>query len=250
LAKAVVHIKFALLDHSISIMFVLYYFPDNASMAPHLILKELGASYELALVDRDSNAQKSPEYLRLNPLGRIPTLVDKSGPNDIVMFESAAICMHICEALPAGGLMPAIGDPRRPLFLQWMMFLTNTLQAELMPYFYPDRYLCARGSGGTNSQTDGGVDCCAARLKRTHEERVSRILAQLDQHLVTSGGFMIGADVSACDFYLFMLALWTGKFDKPAASYPHLGALLRKLATRSAVQEVCRLENIDLSSLS
>jgi glutathione S-transferase len=55
-------------------MLQLYYFPDNASLAPHLLLAETQVDYSLRLVDRNSNAQKSKEYLKLNPAGRIPTL--------------------------------------------------------------------------------------------------------------------------------------------------------------------------------
>ena len=78
-------------------MIQLYYFPDNASLAPHLLLAETHADFSLVLVDRNSNAQKSKEYLKLNPAGRIPTLVH----DDLVIFESPAICIYICE-LDAG----------------------------------------------------------------------------------------------------------------------------------------------------
>jgi len=230
-------------------MFLLYYFPNNASLAPHLLLKELGASYELALVDRSSNAQKSSEYLRLNPLGRIPTLVDKTGPNDVVIFESAAICIHLCESMPPSGLIPLVGDSKRPSFLQWMLFLTNTLQAELMLYFYPGRHLLECSCDMDTEGSSGGCQNCTEGLKKTQETRVSQMLQTLDNHLESSGGYMLGTEVSACDFYLFMLALWTDKFSKPAVNYHHLGGMLRKIASRDAVREVCGIEEIDLSSL-
>ncbi len=56
-------------------MFKLYYYPNNASLAPHFLLHHLNADYELLLVDKPSNAQKSADYLKLNPAGRIPTLI-------------------------------------------------------------------------------------------------------------------------------------------------------------------------------
>ena len=74
-------------------MLELYYFPDNASLAPHLLLAEANLEYSLKLVDRKLNAQKSKEYLKLNPAGRIPTLVH----NELILFESPAICIYICE---------------------------------------------------------------------------------------------------------------------------------------------------------
>ena len=57
-------------------MLQLYYFPSNASITPHILLEEMGLPYELKRVDRANNAQKSPEYLKLNPNGLIPVLVD------------------------------------------------------------------------------------------------------------------------------------------------------------------------------
>lgn len=65
-------------------MYQLHYFPSNANAAPHMVLEEIGQKYELVLVDRAKNAQKSKEYLKINPNGRIPVLVD----GDLVLFES------------------------------------------------------------------------------------------------------------------------------------------------------------------
>ena len=68
-------------------MYKLYYYPGNASMAPHMLLEELGVAYELILVDREKNAHQSAEYLKLNPNGRIPTLID----GELILYETAAI---------------------------------------------------------------------------------------------------------------------------------------------------------------
>lgn len=66
-------------------MYQLYYYPANANAAPPMLLQEFGVDYELVLVDRTANAQKSKEYLKLNPSGRIPALIDQ----DMVLFEAA-----------------------------------------------------------------------------------------------------------------------------------------------------------------
>lgn len=83
-------------------MYQLYYFPGNANAAPHMVLEELGQTYELVLVDRTKNAQKSKDYLTINPNGRIPTLVDR----DLVLFEATAIVLHLVDQHPEGGLAP------------------------------------------------------------------------------------------------------------------------------------------------
>jgi glutathione S-transferase len=94
-------------------------------MAPHFILEELKVDYELITVDRKSNAQKFLDYLAINPAGRIPTLID----DGFVIFESPAICVYLAEAHSSSNLIPKIRDKNRALFFQWMMYLTNTVQA-------------------------------------------------------------------------------------------------------------------------
>ena len=83
-------------------MYQLYYYPGNASLAPHFVLEEMGVDFELVLVDRKSKAQKSSAYMALNPTGRIPTLVD----GNLVIFESPAICLHLCEKNTESKLIP------------------------------------------------------------------------------------------------------------------------------------------------
>jgi glutathione S-transferase len=92
-------------------MYQLHYFPSNANAAPHTVLEELSQKYELVLVDRTKNAQKSKEYLKINPNGRIPTLVD----GDLVMSEAAAIVLHLVDQHPEAGLAPKVGTPERDL---------------------------------------------------------------------------------------------------------------------------------------
>ena len=92
-------------------MYQLHYFPSNANAAPHMVLEELSQKYELVLGDRTKNAQKSKEYLKINPNGRIPTLVD----GDLVMSEAAAIVLHLVDQHPEAGLAPKVGTPERDL---------------------------------------------------------------------------------------------------------------------------------------
>ncbi|RZL89324.1 MAG: hypothetical protein EOP73_30210, partial [Variovorax sp.] len=81
----------------------LHYYPSNASFAPHILLEEIGAPFSLRLVDRSNNEHKSAAYLQLNPNGLIPTLVD----GDLVLYETAAILMHLADRHP--GFAPAPG---------------------------------------------------------------------------------------------------------------------------------------------
>lgn len=90
----------------------LFYYPGNASMAPHFVLEEIGRPFELEYVDRTHDRHKSPDYLALNPNGLIPVLID----GDLVLYEAAAICLHLADAHPEKRLAPELGTPERA---QW-----------------------------------------------------------------------------------------------------------------------------------
>ena len=208
-------------------MLDLYYFPDNASLAPHLLLAETNIEYSLRLVDRNSNAQKSEEYLKLNPAGRIPTLVH----NELVLFESPAICIYICELDAESKFIPPVGDSKRPLFFQWLTYLNNTLQAEFMVWRYPDRH----------TADPEGVE----GIKAAQGPRLADILALLDEQLA-SKPFLLGTNVSACDHFFFMLALWCENLPRPPTSFSNLHRFMGEMSHRAPVQKVCEIENIDL----
>ncbi|WP_041736977.1 glutathione S-transferase family protein [Colwellia psychrerythraea] len=209
-------------------MYQLYYYPLNASMAPHFILEELNVDFELIIVDRKSNAQKSPNYLALNPAGRIPTLVD----DGLAIFESPAICIHLAENHPSSNLIPKVGEKNRALFFQWLMYLTNTVQAELMVCFYPQKHT-------TNVKT---VD----NIIEAQEVRITEMFNLLDRELENKD-FLVGNSISVCDYFLFMLAVWADEFKKPPLGFSNLSRYLRKLAKRDAIINVCKKENLSLS---
>jgi len=197
-------------------------------MAPHFLLEELNVDYELITVDRKSNAQKSPDYLALNPSGRIPTLID----DDLTIFESPAICIHLAEAHPSSKLIPQIGDKNRAFFFQWMMYLTNTVQAELMVCFYPQKHT-----------TDvKNVD----NIITAQENRITEMFKLIDNELEHKE-FLLGETISACDHFLFMLSVWADEFKKPPLSFTNISRYLRNLAQREAIINVCKKENLSLA---
>ena len=197
-------------------------------MAPHFMLEELNVEFELIKVDRKSNEQKSKDYLVLNPAGRIPTLID----NGQVIFESPAICIHLAESNPQANLIPAIGSPNRALFFQWMMYLTNTVQAELMIYFYPQKHTADEQS--------------IAGMVAVQEKRITEMLALLD-HELEGKDYLVGDSISACDFFLFMLAVWADEFKKPPLAFTNLSRYLRKLAQHESIIQVCKKEGLSLA---
>ena len=213
----------------------LHYFPGNASLAPHILLEEIGAPFGLVLVDRDNAAHKSPDYLQLNPNGLIPVFVD--GP--LVLYESAAICLHLCDIAPQSGLLPAVGTAARAHSYKWLIWLTNTVQPALLNYFYPERWM-----------NPGNVDG-AAELKAHAQERVGVLLDQLEAELARHGGpWLLGDDYSAVDVYSLMLCRWTRNFSAaPARDRPRLGGHMARVLERPAVQRVFASERLVLTDI-
>jgi glutathione S-transferase len=208
-------------------MYTLYYYPANANAAPHMLLQEIGAKYQLALVDRKVDGQKSKEYRSINPNGRIPALQD----GKLVLFESAAIVLHLVDHHPESGLAPQPGTAERAKFYQWLIFLTNSLQEELMIYQYPDRL--------------AGDDVKAmATVMRGAEQRAENFLDVIDEHLMVNGPFFLGAEVSAVDLYFVMLARWARPMANPPRARPHVAKLLDLVASRPAVQRAYEAEGI------
>jgi len=209
-------------------MIQLHYFPGNASLIPHILLEELGAQFELLYVDRAAGAHRGDDYLKLNPNGQIPVLVD----GDLALYETAAICLYLAETHPGCGLVPGAAVERAH-FHKWLIWLTNTLQATLMLYFYPERWV------------DEGNASGAAQVKAHAEAKVDAMLGILDAQLGShSGPWMLGAQYTLLDAYALVLCRWTRGFNRPARSFPHLGPYLQRMLARPAVVRAFATEKL------
>jgi glutathione S-transferase len=211
-------------------MIQLHYYPSTASMVPHIVLEEIGAPYERVLVDRSQDVHKTSAYLKLNPNGLIPVLTD----GDLVLYETAAICLHLSDTHPQAGLMPPLGTGERAHAYKWLMWLTNTLQSTLIIYFYPERWVNAANRSG------------AQEVKMHAETRIRILLDQLDTELARHGGsWFLGERYSVLDPYLFTLCRWTRNFSTAQArNRPHLGPYLQRMLERPAVQRVLANEGL------
>lgn len=218
------------LQLGISKMLQLHYYPGTAAMTPHILLQEIGAPFELVLVDRMADAHKAPAYLRLNPNGLIPVLTD----GELVLYETAAICLYLCDKYPDARLAPALGTVERAHFYKWLVWLTNTLQMTLIVYFYPERWVNEGNMAG------------ATEVKAQAERKVGTLLDQLDAELARHGGpWLLGENYSALDPFAMMLCRWTRGFSSaPARTRPHLGPYLQAVLARPAVQRVFATEQL------
>jgi glutathione S-transferase len=208
-------------------MYKLFYAPGSAAMAPHAVLEEIGAKYELVAVDLQKKAHLKPEYLKLNPKGRVPVLVD----GDFILTESAAIIMHLCDRHPEAKLAPALGTNERAHWYQWLLYLTNTLQPAFLEYFYPERSF--PDAPKTQQQ-----------LKASAERRLAGMFIYIDSELAARGPYLLGETFSAADIFMHMLARWSRWFEKPAYRYIHIKQLTDRVRARPAVQRMMQAQGI------
>ena len=206
-------------------MYQLYYYPGNASFAPHVCLEEAGAPYELVLVDRTVDGHKSPEYMKLNPSGRIPTLID----GDLVLFETAAICLHIADNHPDSGLAPAPATNERSEFHKWLFYLATTIQTELLLCFYPSRH----------AVDDAGKDA----VKAGASARLADMLDVMDE-AVGDGPFLMGDQFTLLDPYLAMLCRWAGFAGNPPRDLPNLDPYLDRVVGHGSVVRAIEQEEL------
>lgn len=197
-------------------MYRLYGRQGAGSLAPQLLLEELGLPYEMVWVTREEG--QKPDFLKLNPTGAIPALVLPDGTG---IFESAAIVIHLTLSNPSE-LAPEPATVEHARFLQWMAFLATSLYGSFLHFYYANRYSSA-----------GAAD--APRIKEKARSDLERDFAIAEAAL---GPNLLGDRLSAADLYLWMFATW---WDSPAALYerfPRLGALAGRIEARPAAQKV------------
>lgn len=198
-------------------------------MTPHMVFEELGVPFELKRVDRENNAHKSPEYLKLNPNGLIPVLTD----GELVLYETAAIVLYLVDRFPHAGLAPSVGSVERAHFTKWLVWLAASLQSQMPFYFYTERYLAPGNAQGV------------AELKAAITTKIDSLIDQLEAQLASHGGpWLMGARFSALDPYTLMLCRWTRSAPRPARTLPRLGAYLERMLARPATQRVFARESL------
>jgi glutathione S-transferase len=99
-------------------MMKLYWSPRTRSFSALWLMEETGQAYERILTDISKGAQKTPEYLAINPMGKVPALQD----GDVTLAEAAAICAYVAECYPQAKLAPPVGDRLRAKYLYWLFF--------------------------------------------------------------------------------------------------------------------------------
>ncbi|HEX6102398.1 MAG TPA: glutathione S-transferase family protein [Alphaproteobacteria bacterium] len=201
-------------------MYRLYWSPGSASMAPHVLLEELGVPYELSRVELKKPREAA--YLKMNPWGRVPTLV----ADGQAIHEAAAICMHLADRHPERGLAPAPASAERALYYQWLLFLADTLQPAFRRVYRPSSFI------------DDPAQQAAIKEKGLQE--VAAIWARLDE-LLAGKTYLAGERFSAADIYFHMLYTWDVDMAALGRRHRNLSRIFEGIHARPAVARVAEL---------
>jgi len=205
--------------------YVLYYAPGAASMAVHWMLIEAAVPFEAVLVDIEAGAQRDQNYLRLNPEGRVPTLIVDGLPHR----ESAALLMLLAERHPESMLMPSPQASERADWLEMMLYLSNTLLPAMRDWFY-----------AAEDGDPGGAAAVTALAQR----RIESAWSALDARLGDKNLWLVGNHLSTVDLLAMMLMRWSRNMSRPATDWAHLAAYVNRLKTLPSFVEVNRREGL------
>jgi len=187
------------------------------SLAPQVVLEEIGAPYEMIWVGK--TAPEIEALRRVNPNGKIPVLVLMDGTP---VFESAAILIHLAQTHPEAGLAPPVGSAAHARFLQWMSFLSSSVYEAALRSYYSERYTTAG----------------AAAAPPIREQALADYARHLDLVHSALSPYLLGETASAADPYLHMLAGWyAGDAAALLARLPKLTRHAQLMRERPAVRK-------------
>ncbi len=190
---------------------VLFHAPQSRSSGALLLLEELGASYELRVLNMKAGENREPAYCAINPMGKVPSILH----GDVLVTEQVAIYLYLADLFPAAGLAPGLADRRRGSYLRWMVFYASCFEPALI-----DRAM--KREPGTRAMSPyGDFDTVMATLT-----------AQLRQ-----GPYMLGQDFSAADVLWGTALNWTTRFGLVPET-PEIKAYVASIASRPAAQRV------------
>ena len=196
-------------------MYKLYGRPASGSFAVQVALEEIGAPYERIWVGRE--APDVALFRTMNPTGRVPAL---GLPDGTLMFESAAMLIHLSLENPQYSLAPPPGTSRHAAFLQWMVFLSANVYEAALRMYYSARYSPRGETDAEAIREQATADYCA---------HLGLIGQALDP-------YVLGADYCIADVYLHMLASWyPGEKIDLYRRAPQLAAHAKLVSARRAV---------------
>jgi glutathione S-transferase len=200
-------------------MLKLYVVPGTCALASHIALEEAGADYTIERLDFKVNQQNSPEYLEINPKGRVPSLVTDRG----ILTETPAMLAYIAQSFPQAKLAP-LGDPFA--FAKVQSF--NSYLCSTVHVAHAHKQRGARWATEESSFAD---------MKRMVPKTVGACFALIERKML-KGPWVMGESYSICDPYLYTLATWLEGDSVDLGGLPKVADHRKRMAERPAVQKV------------
>lgn len=202
---------------------ILYYTPHTCALASHIALEQAGADYQVRRIDFSKHEQRSPEYLRVNPKGRVPALVTNQG----TLTETPAILTFISQSYPAAKLAP-LDDP----FLLAQVQAVNSYLCSTVHVAHSHRM---RGYRWANEPT------AIEAMKKKVPESVGECF-ELIEHEMLQGPWVMGSAYTICDMYLFTLAQWLEADGVDLGRFPKVADHRRRMSENPVVARVIAVE--------
>jgi glutathione S-transferase len=190
---------------------VLFHCPNSRSGGALILLEELGAPYDLHVLNMPAGEQRQPAFLAVNPMGKVPAILH----GDVLVTEQVAIYLYLADLFPGAGLTPAVGDRRRGPYLRWMAFYGSCFEPAVV-----DRAM-KREPGPAMMSPYGDFETVMATLN-----------AQL-----RAGPFMLGEAFSVADVLWGTALQWITMFGLVPVT-PEIGAYLERTSNRPAAVRV------------
>ncbi len=189
---------------------VFYHNPMSRGRIAHWMLEEVGVPYRTVILDFDKGEHKSPDYLAINPMGKVPAIVH----GGTVVTETAAVCAYLADAFPEAGLAPAVNDRRRGPYYRWLFFGAGCFEPALADKMFQRAEVERKGALGYGS----------------YEDTVNAL-----GQAVRPGPWILGDMFSAADVYVGSQIMWAMRFGAPGlADNPSFTAYVERLRGRPA----------------
>jgi glutathione S-transferase len=204
-------------------MFKLYYAPGTCALASHITLEEAGAAYTTERIDFKTNQQTSPEYLKVNPKGRVPALVTDHG----ILTETPAVLAYIAHSFPKARLAPlddAYAFAQAQAFNNYLCSTVHVAHAH-------------KGRGYRWATEESSF----ADMKRMIPKTMGACFALIERDML-KGPWVMGEQYTICDPYLFTLTGWLEGDGVDLATLPKVAAHRQRMAERLAVKKVMEQE--------
>jgi glutathione S-transferase len=194
---------------------VFFHAPNTRSSGTRILLEELGAPYELRVVNMKAGEQRKPEFLAVNPMGKVPAILHRGG----LVTEQVAIYIYLADLFPHAGLTPPIDDPRRGPYLRWMAYYGSSFEPAVV-----DRAL-KREPGPLAMVPYGDYD---TMLKTVTDQ-------------LAKGPYLLGERMTAADVLWGTALRWTTMF-KLVPELPVIMDYVQRMTGRPAVAKVGELD--------